>query len=98
MRRRVTIPRGSTVRIAFWTMAAGSRDDVTDLADKHRDAMAFERATKLACTQAQMQLQHLHIGTNEAHLFQRLANHILYSDATLRPAQAVLKRSVRKVS
>ncbi len=98
LRRRVTIPRGGTARIAFWTMAAGSRDELTDLADKHHDAMAFERATTLAWTQAQMQLQHLRIGTNEAHLYQRLANHILYSDATLRPAPAVLKRSVRKAS
>ena len=98
LRRRVTIPRGSTVHISFWTMAAASRADVMDLADKHRDAMAFERASTLAWTQAQMQLQHLGSRTDEANLFQRLANHILYSDATLRPAPAVLRRNVRNVS
>ncbi|HEY5046593.1 MAG TPA: glucoamylase family protein [Rhizomicrobium sp.] len=98
LRRRVTIPRGSTVRIAFWTLVAASRDDVIDLADKHRDAMAFERATTLAWTQAQMQLHHLGISTDEAHLFQRLANHVLYSDATLRPPADVLMRGARKVS
>ena len=98
LRRRVTIPRGSTVRIAFWTMAAASRADLMDLADKRRDAMAFERASTLAWTQAQMQLQHLGIHTDEASLFQRLANHVLYSDATLRPAAAILRRSVRNVS
>ena len=47
--------------IAFWTMAASSREEVLDLADKHHDAMAFERATTLAWTQAQMQLHHLGI-------------------------------------
>ncbi len=98
LRRRVTIPRGSTVRIAFWTIAAASRDDVIDLADKHHDAMAFERASTLAWTQAQMQLHHLGIDTDEAHLFQRLANHLLYSDATLRPAADDLKRGVRRAS
>jgi cyclic beta-1,2-glucan glucanotransferase len=98
LRRRVTVPRGGTARVAFWTIAAASRDELTDLADKHHDAMAFERVTTLAWTQAQMQLHHLGIGTDEAHLFQRLANHIVYSDATLRPAPDILKRGARKAS
>ncbi len=45
-----------------------------------------------------MQLHHLGIGTDEAHLFQRLANHVLYADATLRPGADILKRGVRKAS
>ncbi len=98
LRRRVRIPRGATARIAFWTLAARSRDDVLDLADKHHDSMAFERATTLAWTQAQMQLNHLGIGSDEAHLFQRLANHVLYSDPTLRPPADTLRRGARKVS
>jgi cyclic beta-1,2-glucan synthetase len=98
LRRRVRIPRGATARVAFWTVAAASRDDVLDLADKHRDPMAFERATTLAWTQAQMQLRHLGIGTSEAHLFQRLANHVLYSDPTLRPSSAAIASGMRRVS
>ena len=98
LRRRVKIPRGATVRIAFWTLAAATRDEVLDLADKHHEATAFERATTLAWTQAQMQLHHLDIGMDEAHLFQRLANHVLYSDSTLRPPAEVIKRGARKTS
>ena len=98
LRRRVRIPRGATARVAFWTVAASSRDDVLDLADKHRDPMAFERATTLAWTQAQMQLRHLGIGTSEAYLFQRLANHVIYSDPTLRPSSAAIASGMRKVS
>ena len=60
--------------------------------------MAFERATTLAWTQAQMQLHHLGISTDQAHLFQRLANHVLYSDPTLRPPADTIKRAARKVS
>ena len=52
----------------------------------------------LAWTQAQMQLHHLGISVNEAHLFQRLANHVLYSDPTLRPAADVIERDSRKSS
>ncbi len=98
LRRRVKIPRGGTARVSFWTVAAASRDEVIDLADKHHDATAFRRATTLAWTQAQMQLLHLGIGTDEAHLFQRLANHVLYCDPTLRPPPDVLKRGARKAS
>jgi cyclic beta-1,2-glucan synthetase len=98
LRRHVRIPRGATVRVAFWTLTASSRQDVLDLVDKHRDAMAFDRAKTLAWTQAQMQLHHLGVVSDEAHLFQRLANHILYSESTLRPPADVLKRGAGKAS
>ncbi len=98
LRRRVRIPRGATVRISFWTMAAETREAVLDLADKHRDAQAFERAATLAWTQAQIQLRHLGIGADDAHLYQRLANHVLYTDPVLRPPPDVLRRGARKVS
>ena len=98
LRRHVRIPRGETARVAFWTLAASSREDVLDLADRHRDPIAFDRAKTLAWTHAQMQLHHLGIVTDEAHLFQRLANHILYSDPTLRPPADVLKLGAGKAS
>ncbi|MGB8840181.1 MAG: glucoamylase family protein [Aliidongia sp.] len=98
LRRHVRIPRGATARVAFWTLAASSREGVLNLADKHRDPMAFARAKTLAWTQAQMQLHHLGVVSDEAHLFQRLANHILYSYPTLRPPADVLKRDAGKAS
>ena len=93
LRRRVRIPAGATVHVAFWTMVASTRAQALDLVDKHHDATAFERAVTLAWTQAQVQLHHLGVGPDEAHLFQRLANRVLYSDPTLRPSPDVLKRS-----
>ena len=87
--------RGATVRVAFWTLIAPSRSEALDLADKHHDSTAFERAVTLAWTQAQVQLHHLGVSPDEAHLFQRLANHVLYSDPTLRPSSGMLKRSER---
>ncbi len=92
LRRRVRIPVGATARVAFWMMVAPTRAEVLDQADKHHDSAAFERVVTLAWTQAQVQLHHLRVGADEAHLFQRLANHVLYSDPTLRPSQDVLKR------
>jgi cyclic beta-1,2-glucan synthetase len=98
LRCRVRIPPGATARVAFWTLIAPSRSEALDLADKHLDPTAFERAVTLAWTQAQVQLHHLGIGPDEAQLFQRLANHVLYSDPTLRPSSDVLKRNERAQS
>ena len=92
VRRRLRIPAGATARVAFWTIIAPTRADALDLVDKHRDPSAFERAVTLAWTQAQVQLHHLRVDADEAHLFQRIANRVLYSDPTLaafvRPAAA----------
>ena len=95
LRCRVRLPPGATARVAFWTLIAPSRGEALDLADKHHDSTAFERAVTLAWTQAQVQLHHLGVGPDEAHLFQRLANHVLYSDPTLRPSSEVLERNER---
>jgi cyclic beta-1,2-glucan synthetase len=85
LRMSAHIPAGKTAHLIFSTVVAATRDEVLALADKHRDARTYERSRTLAWTQAQVQLQHLGISPDEAHLFQRLANAVLYSDASLRP-------------
>jgi len=92
VRRRMRIPAGATARVAFWTVVAPSRTEALDLVDKHHDSNAFERAVTLAWTQAQVQLHHLRVNADEAHLFQRIANRVLYSDPTLRPSSDLLRR------
>ena len=92
LRQRVRVPPGRTARIAFWTVAASSRDEAMDLIDKHQDATAFDRAATLAWTQAQVQLSHLGISAEEAGLFQRLAGHVLYADPALRPSSDTIRR------
>jgi cyclic beta-1,2-glucan synthetase len=92
VRRRMRIPAGGTARMAFWTVVAPTRAEALDLVDKHHDASAFERAVTLAWTQAQVQLHHIRVDADEAHLFQRLANRVLYSDPTLRPSSDLLRR------
>ena len=95
LRRTVQIPRGQTVTIAFWTMAATSREAIVDLVDRHHDDAAFERAITLAATHAQSQLQYLGIGGDDAHLFQLLANYLIYCDAGLRAPPEILARGGR---
>ena len=54
----------------------------------------FERAATLAWTQAQVQLHHLGIEPDEAHLFQRLANR----DPVLRPVAAARRRTCSRAT
>ena len=95
LRCRVRLAPGATAHAVFSTVVAESREQVLDLADKYRESATFERAATLAWTQAQVQLHHLGIEPDEAHLFQRLANRILYSDPSLRPAAGLLARNER---
>ncbi len=95
LRCRVTLAPGQTTHAVFSTVVAESREEVLDLADKYRESATFDRAATLAWTQAQVQLHHLGIDADEAHLFQRLANRILYSDPSLRPAAGLLARNER---
>ncbi len=98
LRRRIQIPRGQSVTIAFWTMAAASREEILDLVDRHHDAASFERATTLAATHAQTQLQYLGIGGDDAHLFQLLASYLIYHDGGLRAPPEILESGGRPPS
>jgi cyclic beta-1,2-glucan synthetase len=94
LRRRIRLEPGTTERVAFATAAAEDREAVLKLADKYREAAAFERTTTLAWTQAQVQLRHLNVDAEEAHLFQRIANRVLYSDPSLRASPEILERNL----
>jgi cyclic beta-1,2-glucan synthetase len=93
LRRTVRVPPGATVRMVFSTIVAATREQVLDLADKYRGPTTFERTLEMAWTQAQVQLRHLGIDLDEAHVFQRLANAMLYSDASLRPPSDMLSNT-----
>lgn len=94
LRRRVQIPRGQTVTIAFWTMAAPTREDIVGLIDRHQETTAFDRATTLAATHAQSQIQYLGLVGEESHLFQLLANYVIYADAALRAPRDILEKAM----
>jgi cyclic beta-1,2-glucan synthetase len=98
LRRSIRLPPATTARLAFWTLVAGSRSEVLDLVDRHRDAMAFDRATTLAWTQAQVQLRHLGLDADDANVFQRIANRLIYADATLRPPRDLIARGAGAAS
>jgi cyclic beta-1,2-glucan synthetase len=68
------------------------------LVDRHRDAMAFDRATTLAWTQAQVQLRHLGLDADDASVFQRIASRLIYADSSLRAAPEIIARGAAPAS
>jgi cyclic beta-1,2-glucan synthetase len=95
LRHRVMIPFQGTVRIVYTTLVARTREEALEIAEKYQQPATFERESTLAWTRAQVQLHHLRITQDEAHLFQRLANRLLYTDPTLRAAPQVLSANRR---
>jgi len=98
LRRRVRIQPNQTVSCSFSTAVAHSREEALALADKYHDPNIFERELRLAWTKAQVEMSHLKIDSEEAHLFQRLAARILYSDPSLRPTPHVLALNTKSQS
>ncbi|MGI8734706.1 MAG: GH36-type glycosyl hydrolase domain-containing protein [Pyrinomonadaceae bacterium] len=98
LRRRVRIRPNQTARVSFSTAIATTREQAMMLADKYHDPNIFERESRLAWTKAQVEMSHLTLDSEDAHLFQRLAARVLYSDPTLRPRPHVLALNTRAQS
>ncbi|HMJ09619.1 MAG TPA: glucoamylase family protein, partial [Pyrinomonadaceae bacterium] len=98
LRRCVRIEPRETVRVSFSTAVAHSYEEALRLADKYHDIQIFERESALAWTRSQVEMRHLKIDPENAYLFQRLAAHILYSDASLRARSAVLALNTKAQS
>src|SRR5881409_3350431 len=90
LRRRVRIAPGGQVRLAFATGVTTSRAAAIGLAEKYDDPASAARTFSLATTQTQMRLRHLGISTDEAQLYERLASHVLWTDAALRAPPSFL--------
>jgi cyclic beta-1,2-glucan synthetase len=93
LRRRLRLRPGETARVAFWTLLAPGRESALSLAGKYRDPAAFERVKTAARHRAAAQLRELGIDDAQAHGFQRIANRVLYADASLRAAAPMLERN-----
>ena len=95
LRQRVRLRPGETACLTFATATARTREEAIKLADKYHDTNIFAREAALAWTTSQVELRHLNLDTEEAHLYQRLASRILYSDASLRPSSRVLAMNTK---
>ena len=76
--------------IALATAVAGSRSEALALADQYREASAASRVFELAWAHSQVEHRHSDRFGEDAHLFQRLASHVIFAGSALRADRAVL--------
>ena len=93
LRVKVRLQPGATAKICFTTLVAGSEADRLAMAEKYHNSSAFERSSNLVWTQSKAKLHHLGINLDEAQLFQKLANRIIFSDPLMRPTSEILKKN-----
>ncbi len=98
LRVKVRIQPGATVKICFTTLLAPTGIEMLAMVEKYHNASAFERSSNLVWTQSKAQLHHLGIELDEAQLFQKLANRILFSDPLMRPTSEILKKNRMNVT
>jgi cyclic beta-1,2-glucan synthetase len=98
LRRHVRLQPNETARVTFSTAVARTREEALGIADKYHNPYAFEREAGLSWTRAQVEMRHLNIDAEEAHLFQRLAGRVLYADPSLRPRSHVLALNTKAQS
>jgi len=91
LRCPVLVPPGTSVRVAFWTIAADTREALTDAIDRNRDASAFDRAQLGSWTQAQIEQRFLRLDPSDAADFQRLAAHIVNPGTVHAPPPALVE-------
>ena len=82
---RVQVPSGGAAGVTFTTIIATSREVAATLADRYHHVSAVMRAFELAWANGPTELQHLNVTGEEAHLYQRLAGHLLIANGTLHP-------------
>ncbi len=93
LRQRVRLAPGASAMVAFTTAMAESREEALALADSYHDFHGINRAFELAWAHSQVELQHHHLTTQDMHLFQRLASHLIYSGPFLRADPDLLARN-----
>jgi cyclic beta-1,2-glucan synthetase len=90
IRRCFRLEPGGMLSLLICTGVARTREEALALADHYSDGHAVTRVFDLAWAHSQIELRHLQITTAEAHLFQRLATHLLYASPSLRAQPEVL--------
>jgi cyclic beta-1,2-glucan synthetase len=91
LRVRLVIPPGSHAVVAFSTAVAFKREEALALADRLDAMHAVSRVFELAWAHSRFDLRHRGLSIRDAHLFQRLAGHVLFPGQSQRAPQAVLE-------
>ena len=89
LRRRITLDSGMTLRIAFMTGAAETREAAMGLAERFHELDAIDAAFENAHAQSEKDLRELELTPDEITLFNRLATSVVFASSGLRDREAV---------
>ena len=98
IRRRVRIGPRKTARIIFTTVLVYTRQEAIRVTEKYHDANIFLRQVNLGWVKNQIELRHLNITMEKAHIYQRLGGRILYLAPYLRAQSEVLITNIKNQS
>lgn len=93
IRKTLNLDPGKRLKLSFITGFANSREEALRLIEKYRDINASFRVLDMAWTHAELDLRRLHISQEDARLFQRLGNMMIYPDSLLRASSDRLRRN-----
>lgn len=93
IRKSLKLEPGKRLKVSFITGYANTREEALKLMEKYRDINASSRLLDMAWTHAELDLRRLHISQDDARLFQRLANMMIYPDSLLRASQDRIRRN-----
>ncbi len=94
-RCRMTLDPGQAATVAFITGVGESRDECLALVEKYQDRRLTERVFGLAHTHSRSVLRQLDATEADAELFGRLADSIIYANASLRADPGILVKNRR---
>ena len=92
---RITLEPEQTVTIDMVYGVAETRDAAIALVDKYQDPRLADRVVELAWTHAQVVLRQINATEADARLYARLANSIIFANASLRADAGVIARNRR---
>jgi cellobiose phosphorylase len=90
LRRTVTIPGGSEVRVNFMVGVAETRAAAASLIEKYQAPRAADRTLELAWTHSQVTLRQLNVSEAQVQLYARLGSALVYAQRAHRANPAAL--------
>ena len=95
IRYAITLDPEQTLAIDMVSGMAETRDAVLSLVEKYQDRRLADRVFELAWTHAQVVLRQLNVSEADAQLYGRLANSVVYANASLRADAGILMQNRR---
>ena len=95
IRARITLDPDQSATLDRVTGIGDSREVVVNLVAKYQDQRLADRVFDLAWTHSQVVLRQINATESDVQLYKRLANSILYANASLRAAASILSQNRR---